>query len=84
MFYWRIGHLSDACVLTYGDRSMNMDEDPTTLDRVLRKANRRRNADAEHARLIVHGALPYYGHRPNKKHERKRVAALVRQARKQS
>jgi len=47
-----------------------------------RKANRRLAWQAERQRPVVHGALPYHGHRPDPKHERRRQAALVRQARK--
>lgn len=47
-----------------------------------RKANRRQAWQAERERPVVHGALPYHGHRPDPKHERRRQAELVRQARK--
>jgi len=56
-----------------------------TIDEELaatRKANRRQARQAERERPAVHGALPYHGHRPDPKHERRRQAALVRQARK--
>jgi hypothetical protein len=49
-----------------------------------RKINRRRANEAERERPIVHGALPYLGHRPRPKHERRRLAELVRQARKKA
>jgi hypothetical protein len=47
-----------------------------------RKMNRQRALEAERARPVVHGALPYLGHRPKAKHERRRQARLVREARK--
>ena len=50
----------------------------------VRKHNRRRDQEAERQRPIVHGALPYLGHRPKPKHERRRVAQVVRTARKRS
>jgi hypothetical protein len=48
----------------------------------VRKGNRRRVQEADATRPIVTGALPYLGHRPKPKHERKRLAGLVREARK--
>jgi hypothetical protein len=51
-------------------------------ERLVRKANRRRNQVAERERPIVHGTLPYLGHRPRPKDERRRQAMLVRRARK--
>jgi hypothetical protein len=48
----------------------------------VRKGNRRRVQEADATRPVVTGALPYLGHRPKPKQERKRVAALVREARK--
>ncbi len=50
----------------------------------VRKLNRRREQEADRQRPIVHGALPYFGHRPDPKHERRRVAQVVRTARKRS
>ena len=41
----------------------------------VRKGNRRRVMDVERARPIVHGALPYLGHRASPKQERRRQAA---------
>lgn len=50
----------------------------------IRKANRRHVKEADATRPIVTGALPYRGHRPKPKDERKRLAALVRDARKRT
>jgi hypothetical protein len=47
----------------------------------VRKSNRRRVQEADAARPAVTGALPYFGHRPKAKDERKRLALLVREAR---
>jgi hypothetical protein len=49
-----------------------------------RKLNRRRREEQDRDRPVVHGALPYLGHRPNAKHEHRRLSNLVRQARKRS
>ena len=46
------------------------------------KLNRHRAQEAGRNRPVVHGALPYLGHRPDHKHERRRIAKLVRTARK--
>ena len=60
-----------------------MDEDDAgTCEMLARKENRRRVREADALRPIVHGALPYLGHRPDPKHERRRQAELVRRARK--
>jgi hypothetical protein len=48
----------------------------------VRKGNRRRVQEADALRPVVTGALPYLGHRPRPKDERKRLAGLVREARK--
>ncbi len=50
----------------------------------VRKDNRRRVQQAAANRPVVTGALPYLGHRPRSKDERKRLAALVREARKRA
>jgi len=47
----------------------------------VRKQNRHQKLEAKGARPVVHGALRYLGHRANAKHERKRLALLVRAAR---
>lgn len=47
-----------------------------------RKLNRQQARQAEREGPVVHGALPYHGHRPDPKHERRRQAEIVRQARK--
>ena len=60
-----------------------MDDDITEAREVpVRKENRRRVREADATRPVVHGALPYLGHRPDPKHERRRQADLVRHARK--
>jgi hypothetical protein len=51
---------------------------------IIRKQNRERKREAERARPVVHGALPYLGHRAKPKHERRRLAQVVRQARKRA
>jgi hypothetical protein len=48
----------------------------------VRKGNRRRVQKADATRSVVTGVLPYLGHRPKPKQERKRLAAVVREARK--
>ena len=55
---------------------MSNDEQP------LRKGNRQRVQQADRRRPIVHGAVPYFGHRPRAKDERRRQAEVVRKARK--
>jgi hypothetical protein len=50
----------------------------------VRKGNRRRVQEADARRPVVTGALPYLGHRPEPKAERKRLATLVREARKRA
>lgn len=47
----------------------------------VRKENRRRSREARIERQVVHGVLPYLGRRANPKHERRRLALLVREAR---
>ena len=46
-----------------------------------RKLNRRRAQEAGRDRPVVHGVLPYLGHRPDRKHEQRRIAKMVRTAR---
>lgn len=53
-----------------------------TEEQSTRKLNRQHSKARERTRPIVHGVLPYLGHRPRPKHERRRVAELVREARK--
>jgi len=53
------------------------DQDKYTV----RKENRRRSREARVGRPLVHGVLPYLGHRADPKHERRRLALLVRAAR---
>ena len=50
----------------------------------VRKANRERREQADLARPIVHGALPFHGHRPDAKAERRRRAEAERAARKRA
>jgi hypothetical protein len=56
-------------------------ERETTVEE-MGKPNRRRVQEAERLRPVVHGALPYLGHRAKPKAERRRLALLVRGARK--
>jgi hypothetical protein len=58
-----------------------MDEE-TEQGRPVRKLNRHKVQEADAVRPAVHGALPYLGHRPDLKHEKRRQAELVRRARK--
>jgi hypothetical protein len=58
-----------------------MDEE---CDARVHKGNRRRVQEADATRPVVSGALPYLGHRPKPKDERKRLAVLVREARKRA
>ena len=59
-----------------------MDIERDDQETPVRKENRRRVREADAKRPVVHGALPYHGHRPDPKHERRRQAELIRQARK--
>ena len=59
-----------------------VDEREDTLP--LRKENRQRRETAARTRPVVHGALPYHGHRADPKHERRRVAEAVKEARKRA
>ncbi|MDB5074118.1 MAG: hypothetical protein JWO42_297 [Chloroflexi bacterium] len=52
------------------------------LENHVRKHNRRRVEESERKRPVVHGALPYLGHRPRPKDERRRISELVQRARK--
>ena len=56
-----------------------MNDEPTIEPR---KLNRRLREERDRLRPIVHGALPYHGHRPRAKDERKRIASVVSKARK--
>lgn len=59
-----------------------MDDQRDEQDLPVRKGNRRAVRDADASRPVVHGALPYRGHRPDPKHEMRRQAEVVRKARK--
>ena len=54
------------------------------LELKVRKQNRRCVAEADRMRPVVHGALSYLGHRPAAKAELRRIAELVRKARKRA
>jgi hypothetical protein len=63
-------------------RLRNMHSDIQDADPLISKRNRRARELADRSRPIVHGALPYLGHRPKPKDERRRQARVVRDARK--
>ncbi len=58
-----------------------MEPEITAVQPVPSKPNRRREQEASRNRPVVHGIVQYLGHRPDPKHDRKRVARLIRQAR---
>jgi hypothetical protein len=51
-------------------------------EKQIRKHNRRIAEEADRGRPIVHGVLPYLGHRPKAKDERRRLAQIAHEARK--
>jgi hypothetical protein len=57
-------------------------DDEADQEQPVRKINRRKAQEADAVRPVVHGALPYLGHRPDPKHEKRREAEVVRRARK--
>jgi hypothetical protein len=61
-----------------------MDCEETAVEAPQKKQNRRRALENDRARPVVHGIVPYFGHRPDPKHERRREAQIVQQARRQS
>jgi hypothetical protein len=54
------------------------------LETPVRKLNRRRAEQAKRNRPSVHGAIPYLGHRPSPKDERRRMAEIIKNARKRA
>jgi hypothetical protein len=58
-----------------------MEDEELAAEAALKKQNRRRALEADRARPVVHGIVPYLGHRPDPKHERRREAQIVRLAR---